>query len=265
MSLLRPFVSRRAAHLVMGLALLLAVSCPVAARAAGTLWQAATLDGLMAGVYDGFVPLAELPRHGDLGLGTFHALDGEMILLDGKVWQVKADGSVHEAREGATPFAVAVRFAPERAALLAGLPDIAALENALSGLMAEPNLFFAARIDGRFPHVRVRSVPAQQRPYPPLAEVVKHQTVFDLKDVEGTLVVLRCPPLAGKINLPGYHMHFLAKDRTSGGHVLAVQVDEARAKVQPLDRLELVLPLRGDFQKTDFGRDRSAEAGAAER
>jgi len=247
------------------LVFLAAAFWPPSARAAGVLWQAATLDGLMAGAYEGFVPLAELPRHGDLGLGTFHALDGEMILLDGTVWQAAADGSVRAMREGATPFAVAVRFRPERSALLAGLPDLAALEAALGGLMPEPNLFHAARIDGRFPLVRVRSVPAQDRPYPPLVEVTRQQTVFDLREAEGTLVVLRCPALAGKINLPGYHMHFLSRDRKSGGHVLAVQVGEARAAAQALDRLDLVLPASGGFQEADFGRDRAAEAHEAER
>lgn len=252
-----------------GIALLAALCAmslaPRPAAGAGALWQAATLDGLMAGAYEGFVSLDELPRHGSMGLGTFDALEGEMILLDGAVWQARVDGSVRELRSGATPFAVAVRFVPERSALLSGLPDMAALELALDGLMPEANLFHAARIDGRFPLVRVRSVPAQQKPYPPLAEVAKQQAVYELRDVEGTLVVLRCPALAAKINLPGYHMHFLAKDRSAGGHVLGVQVGEARASAQALDRLDLHLPSSGSFQKQDFARDRSAETGAVEK
>ncbi len=236
-----------------------------ACLAGGVLWQAATLDGLMAGAYEGFVPLSDLPRHGNLGLGTFDALDGEMILLDGKVWQARVDGTVRELDAGSTPFAVAVRFTPERRAILAGLPDMKALEAALDGLMPEANLFHAARIDGRFPLVRVRSVPAQQKPYPPLAEAAKQQAVYELRDVEGTLVVLRCPPLAAKINLPGYHMHFLTKDRRAGGHVLGVTVGEARAAAQSLDRLDMRLPTTGGFQKQDFARDRSAETGEVER
>jgi hypothetical protein len=45
-------------------------------------------------------------EHGDFGLGTFDRLDGEMVVLDGVVYQVAADGSVHVANDSArTPFA----------------------------------------------------------------------------------------------------------------------------------------------------------------
>jgi acetolactate decarboxylase len=41
------------------------------------------MGALLAGVYDGNVTIRELLRHGDFGLGTFNALDGEMLVLDG--------------------------------------------------------------------------------------------------------------------------------------------------------------------------------------
>ena len=43
----------------------------------------------MAGVYDGDLTYQELARHGDFGLGTFEALDGEMIALEGVFYQIK--------------------------------------------------------------------------------------------------------------------------------------------------------------------------------
>jgi Alpha-acetolactate decarboxylase len=36
-----------------------------------------------------------LREHGDHGLGTFEQLDGEMVVLDGRCFQVRSDGSVH--------------------------------------------------------------------------------------------------------------------------------------------------------------------------
>ena len=58
----------------------------------GRLFQTSTLQALMAGVYDGDLTFQELARHGDFGLGTFEALDGGMIALDGAFYQIKADG-----------------------------------------------------------------------------------------------------------------------------------------------------------------------------
>ena len=44
---------------------------------------------------EGDVSFAELGDRGDFGLGTFDALDGEMICLDGTFFQVKADGRAY--------------------------------------------------------------------------------------------------------------------------------------------------------------------------
>ena len=45
--------------------------------------------------------VADIRRHGDFGLGTFDSLDGEGIMLDGRCWQARGDGSVIEAPDDA--------------------------------------------------------------------------------------------------------------------------------------------------------------------
>jgi hypothetical protein len=81
------------------------------------------------------------------------------------------------------------------------------------------------RLTGTFEHLKARSVPAQTRPYPPLAKAVAEQSVFDLGRVRGTMVGFRCPKNVGGLNVPGWHFHFISeKDpagKRSGGHVLA--------------------------------------------
>ena len=84
-----------------------------ATRQPGTLYQVSTLQGLMAGAFDGVVTFGELRRHGDLGIGTLQGLDGEMILLDGQAWQARADGQVvRVADQQTTPFATVVDSFP---------------------------------------------------------------------------------------------------------------------------------------------------------
>ena len=53
------------------------------------LYQTSTINALLEGVYDGDITFHELKEHGDFGLGTFHALDGEMVALDGNFYQIK--------------------------------------------------------------------------------------------------------------------------------------------------------------------------------
>ena len=67
------------------------------------------MTALLDGVYDGGVTYADLESHGDFGLGTFNASEGEMIAVDG----AHADGSVDPVRpEESTPIA-AVTFIRE--------------------------------------------------------------------------------------------------------------------------------------------------------
>ena len=60
------------------------------------LFQASTIGALLDGAYEGDVSFAQLGEHGDLGLGTFNALDGEMIALDGGFYRADVDGRVSE-------------------------------------------------------------------------------------------------------------------------------------------------------------------------
>jgi acetolactate decarboxylase len=75
---------RRVGSAVLAVVALL-LAAPVAARAA-TVWQYSTIAALMAGAYDGDLTAGAVKRHGDFGFGTFNALNGEMIVLDGQVW-----------------------------------------------------------------------------------------------------------------------------------------------------------------------------------
>ena len=72
----------------LGLCLLSLASCrpadPVTPPDRGRITQVSVIDALMIGRYDGVMPIPELLRHGDFGVGTLDHLDGEMIILDGR-------------------------------------------------------------------------------------------------------------------------------------------------------------------------------------
>jgi acetolactate decarboxylase len=48
-----------------------------------TVFQVSTSGALVAGVYDREVSVRIILEHGNLGLGTFANLDGEMVIVDG--------------------------------------------------------------------------------------------------------------------------------------------------------------------------------------
>lgn len=63
------------------------------------IFQISTIDALLDGAYDGDVSFAVLREHGDFGLGTLEACDGEMIALDGEFFQAAADGTVRRVAD----------------------------------------------------------------------------------------------------------------------------------------------------------------------
>src|SRR6476646_10579187 len=77
-----------------------------------TLFQISTSSALVEGVYSGSIPSSVLLEHGDFGLGTFEDLDGEMVILDGQIYQV-ADRVRHRTDDFLVPFAAITSFRPK--------------------------------------------------------------------------------------------------------------------------------------------------------
>lgn len=211
--------------------------------------------------------LEGLRSHGDFGIGTYEGLDGEMILLDGIFYQVRADGKVY--RPGLverTPFAAVTEFVPDVTKTLTAPLDMKALERLIDELVPQRNRFCAIRLRGDFSAVRTRSVPLQHKPYPPLVEVTRHQPVFSLARVRGTIVGFRSPDFVKGVNVPGYHLHFLADDHSAGGHVLDLAMTSGTLEIDSVhDWLHIILPGAGSaFAAVDLGRDRGEELRAVE-
>jgi acetolactate decarboxylase len=216
---------------------------PAGAEAPHETFQASTIAALLDGAYDGDVTFAELGEHGDLGLGTLNACDGEMIAVDGEFLRADVDGVVHPVPPTArTPFAVLTSFAPEHTFRAPERLEHEQLLALIDERIGHLERVHALRIDGNFERIRARSVPRQEKPYRPLVEVVADQHVFEFTDVDGTLVGFRFPDYAQGLNVPGYHLHFVDAERHRGGHVLACRPLSVEVQVDPSSELHVELP-----------------------
>jgi acetolactate decarboxylase len=246
--------------LLSSMLLALLFSGPCLAQDDDVLFQVSTIDALMQGVFDGFYSFDDLMAQGDFGIGTFDALEGEMIALDGDYYQVKADGVVYPVQGNMTaPFAAVTRFEMDQTAALENAGNFTELARQLDRHLPSPNAFYALRIDGTFPYVQTRSVPAQEKPYPRLADAVKNQSVFSFTNVTGSVVGIWAPEFAKGVNVPGYHLHFITEDRKAGGHILDIQVANATAQVDVTAGFAMQLPSSGDFYEVDLTGDLQEE------
>jgi len=235
------------------------------ARQGKTLTQVSTIDALLGGVYDGKMSIGQLKLYGDTGLGTFDALDGEMLMADATAYRIRSDGSVQIAGPAeTTPFAAVTFFNADLEKTLPGCTGMEELTRQIDAVLPTPNLIYVLRIEGTFKEVITRSVPRQEKPYKPLTEIVKSQPTFKFENVEGVVVGIRCPAFMKGINVPGYHLHFLTKDRKAGGHVLDISVSHAVVKVDTTSNFYMVLPEDQDFYKVDMEKDLSRDVKAVE-
>lgn len=223
------------------------------AHAGETLVQVSTIDALIKGLYQGALDIGTLKQHGNFGIGTLDQLDGEMVALDGKVFQASSDGKVRQVPDTATtPFAAVTDFHPDAEFQLGPVANIAELAEQLDKRLPNTNQFFAIRLTGTFKMLSLRSVAKQAPPFAPLTEVVKSQAQFHFEDVRGTLVGFRCPAFAKGLNVTGYHFHFLSEDRTRGGHLLDCQFTTTNAAIDTLPNIKVLLPNTPEFLKADF-------------
>lgn len=209
-----------------------------------TLYEHGTLASLMAGNMAGTITLADLLKHGSTGIGTFDGLDGEVIILDGEVYQAVSDGTVNHVTDSQAKMPFASVHTP------ADLEELKLADvdfNALNGKFVQQhelkNVFAALCLAGKFSHVKVRIAPKQKEPYPSLLEVAQGQPTFTRDDVNGTIIGYYAPEIFGSVTAAGWHLHFISDDRQFAGHLLEFTAPALTGDLQIFDTLEQHLPI----------------------
>lgn len=229
-----------------------------------TLYQVSTATALVEGIYQGAVQIATLRAHGDLGLGTFENLDGEMVIVEGHFFQVRSDGSVREVEDNVlSPFAAITAFSADQTITVDDCPDLAHLTSRFDALRSSDNFFYGLKVDGTFEYIYARAM-RRTKEGVPLVEAAAVQPEFRFQNVSGTLVGFWTPEYAKSLNVPGYHLHFISADRSQGGHVLDCRGRNLRLQIQREGDYHIVLPETEDFLKANLRQDPTAALAKAE-
>jgi len=200
------------------------------------LYQVGTINSLLAGVYEGDVFIEDLNNYGDFGLGTFDAVNGEMIALDGDYYRIDAEGNSHlVTSKMKTPFAVVTNFIEEIKYDTGSFDDVESLHKYISTKFESKNIIYAISIDGYFSELDLRSERPQPEGHKPLSETIsKVQNKYTLNNTKGTIVGFWFPEYMKTINVPGFHFHFINNSRTKGGHLFNMKIDSGSLKIMPI-------------------------------
>lgn len=198
---------------------------------------------LLDGGYDGVATLEEALRGGDHGLGTVDRLDGELVVVDGEPWRVDWHGRAElMPPETRTPFVIVSTLDNPRTVRLQDV-DRAGVVAAVEDLVEDPGAVVSVRLEGSFSWVLVRSVPPQDPPYRPYAEVCQTDEIrWRRAPFHGVFVGFRFPDLEAGAAIPGLHLHGLDRLRTTGGHNHDLQVRDAVLSVSVSHDVAMHLP-----------------------
>lgn len=230
-------------------AMIISCAAPASDQPDDAIYQLAPAAALAGGLFEGPTPFGALLRKGDFGLGALSPLDGEVIILDGTVYHARLDGSVRPLPEMAqTPFAVIKQFRTDQTTTLTDVRSLDDFTGRLDRHLRSANLLYALRVEGDFSYMKLRSVPRQKPPYPPIDQVVATQQITETENVRGTVVAFRFPGYLERITGSGYHLHFVDETRRHGGHVLDLRGASLTVAIDESQALRLMLPDDAGFR-----------------
>lgn len=233
-----------------------------------SMYQVSLMQAFMHGEYNGVITVGDLKSHGDTGLGTFEGVNGEMIILDGVVYQAAADGSINVMEDNETiPFATITNFDED-----AKIDNIAGKDfDDLTGKLDKEiskygtNNMYVIKLKGDFSNITVRSIEKQEKPYKEFTDVAAvDQKVFNHTGQTGTIVAVYFPEYMNELNMHGWHLHFLSDDKTKGGHVLNFTNFKGSGQVDEIHEFNMIIPSDDTFAKMNFTEDMTNKISSVE-
>jgi acetolactate decarboxylase len=208
-------------------------------------------------VFDGSMTVKELKEKGNIGLGSFDLLDGELVMLDGITYRIREDGSVSVGKDAdEIIYADATFFNKDETFSINGFLNYDSLRKVLNLKIPTPNNFYAFKISGTFDSIVLGGLHKQNPPFSKGLDVlIPSRPVFRGAAVKGTMVGFFCPAFIGDINTAGYHFHFISDDKKLGGHVMELKATkQLKVEVQKLLNYEFRLPESKSFGTVQFDK-----------
>lgn len=202
-------------------------------------YQFSSKDNLLKNEYFKEYSLYDLDKKGNFGLGTLNGVDGELVILDGKYYQVKFSGKVLQPlKSSLSPFANIKSFNEDESFEIKKFT----LEETFNTLkFKNPNdQLVAIKLSGNFEFIKARSVQKVETTNKSLSDIIKDQAIFNFDKVSGTMVGFYTPTKYDKECFTGFHFHFISDNFQLGGHVLDFKIDSVKTYIDFSDSLKLI-------------------------
>ncbi|HHF7344469.1 TPA: acetolactate decarboxylase [Legionella feeleii] len=208
-----------------------------------TLFQVGVLCGFLDKVYEGDHSLAQIMEKGNMGIGTFDAVHGELIGSDGQFYRIIEDGIARPIDpQEKSPFAWVVDFEETHQFSLKDITSFEHFSAEFDKQAPSLNYIYAYRFECLMDKMECRTESCQPKPFRPLTETMPGvQVNFSYRNVKGLICGFFFPSYMATMNIPGHHMHFLDRTNRKGGHVFDFSFKKAMISVCCIKNFEIAL------------------------
>ncbi len=227
------------------------------AKRSATFFQYNIWGAFVNRVFDGNMTIKELKEKGDIGLGSFDMLDGELVMTEGIAYRIREDATVSVAQDSdEIVYADAVFFKADESFTIKNPVNFDSLRKMLNSFLPSNNYFYAFKITGTFDSIILGGLHKQAAPFKKGLDIlIPGRPVFKGANVKGTIIGFYCPQFIGDINAAGYHFHFISDDKKLGGHVMEIKsTKELMVLHQKLLNYEFRLPVGMAFDTVRFDK-----------
>ncbi len=205
-------------------------------------------------VFEGDLSVAKLKTKGDIGLGSYTKLDGELIMLDGIPYRATEDGLVSVAKDDDKIVYVNTTFFDEDYSFkIRNTINYDSLRVEINKQLPSKNVFYSFKIHGEFKNMTCGGLNKQEIPFEKGLDVlIPNRPVFKAQNIKGTIVGFYCPDFIGDINVAGYHLHFISDDKTFGGHVMEFEAESLDVSIDEMYEYQFVLPNTDAYRNVGF-------------
>lgn len=181
-------------------------------------------------------------------MGTFDHLDGELVVLDGVAYQLKADSKVNLVNlDMTTPFVSVAFFEQHKKIVISQQSNYETVQKIILDNLPSSNLFYVIKINGSFLEMKTRTVSRQEKPYPTLLKATAHQAVVESKNATGDIVGFWTPAFANTLRVNGFHSHFISTKKNTGGHIFDFILETGVIEISYFSKIDLELPTTDEY------------------
>ena len=203
----------------------------------GEVEQAGSASQLFAGHFDGITTVEQEFGSSRLGIGVMHDLDGEVVSIDGTTWAIPPSGTPRVVEPSDTiAFGISAHGGSRHRLSIEPGADLDGIRQAIDIKLAQlhedhEQIVCAVSIEGSFRDVLLRTVHHPDYEGESLGEIIDDEIRFGFDYWRGCVVGFRYPDQSNGQTIPGLHLHAIATDLLSGGHVRNIIAEEVTAEL----------------------------------